>query len=989
MVVFRSIGSVHQRLLLSVVIISGLVPLISPIAPLASATTPQELQQCFDKFNNKDIISSSLSVADQTLLSTCRASNDCKDAGEGSLIGSRRITCTNPANNQAYQDTTQKASTAETAPLIKLTCGGGGGGDTAISNYQTCAQKVTSAYDACSSSGGGVTGQIQVSASSTATCLAQKYPTYTVADLQGAIESGRSAKAGILNTAANGASSTSGNASAEQAPSNACGIPDITGPLAWVMCPITSGLATFAKFLANRVGDLLYVSPETAFNDSFHGAWTSFRNIGLALVVIAGLFMVISQALGLEFLDAYTIRKLMPRLAVVMIGMTLSWPLLVQLVVLFNDLGIWAHNLILTPFDAAKVGWNAFNISSPAGAMGSANQLVIASVIERGILGVGAAGLFIGAGLLGWSGILALIGTVVLALLIGLLVLASRQVILMAAILMAPLAIACYVLPGTQKVWAFWKNTVITTLAMFPIIMGFIAIGEALSRLIAETSPSGSPWQFFAILVFFAPYFMLPFAFKLAGGLMSTIFSLANDKSRGAFDRLRNFRKETADRRKNKWADGSLGKEGGFMQRTVGTAARMTTIKDQNYLTRRGRRAFKETSRKFMQDAAAERAEKEKGYAYGDTEEATVAQHAKSDNDFVETLTRTRDSKGNFFTREHAEKSLAKFKAASGGASIGSRAFRLSLYKGRMMDNAAFYKEVKDDDGNVIGYKTDWDELTKTTDELISSGAMDASHAGAILGANQMRGGISSLAFGDRVAISDIRAQNRANGIGGPDGELTAEQHAEIDAKSFGASRASGAMFGNYREARIASTIVPERIKAALRGEVLIDDDGKNVFMKDIRGADGTVQSVHLKGTELQAAIVKAVGRETATLAKLQDAQSGAAEKSAKEVTKVLQSTIDLGEYSDFIKDTFARHTQKKDEEGKDIAVKMDTSVEDILEFIRSGQASPELQSAFTTNHRELGLRQSQFAQAQAQLQAIQAGSNLINPPQPGAGGYK
>lgn len=532
----------HQRLLLSVVIISGLVPLISPIAPLASATTPQELQQCLDKFNNKDIISSSLSVADQTLLSTCRASSDCKDAGEGSLIGSRRITCTNPANNQAYQDATQKASTAETAPLIKLTCGGGGGGDTAISNYQACAQKVTSAYDACSSSGGGVTGQIQVSASSTATCLAQKYPTYTVADLQGAIESGRSAKAGILNTAANGASSTSGTASAEQAPSNACGIPDITGPLAWVMCPITSGLATFAKFLANRVGDLLYVSPETAFNDSFHGAWTSFRNIGLALVVIAGLFMVISQALGLEFLDAYTIRKLMPRLAVVMIGMTLSWPLLVQLVVLFNDLGIWAHNLILTPFDAAKVGWNAFNISSPAGAMGSANQLVIASVIERGILGVGAAGLFIGAGLLGWSGILALIGTVVLALLIGLLVLASRQVILMAAILMAPLAIACYVLPGTQKVWAFWKNTVITTLAMFPIIMGFIAIGEALSRLIAETSPSGSPWQFFAILVFFAPYFMLPFAFKLAGGLMANITNMASNAGGGVFGMLKKQR---------------------------------------------------------------------------------------------------------------------------------------------------------------------------------------------------------------------------------------------------------------------------------------------------------------------------------------------------------------------------------------------------------------------------------------------------------------
>ena len=55
--------------------------------------------------------------------------------------------------------------------------------------------------------------------------------------------------------------------------------------------------------------------------------------------------------------------------------------------------------------------------------------------------------------------------------------------------------------------------------------------------------------QILAIIVYFAPFVMLPFAFKMAGGLMSTVFSIANDKNRGAFDRLRKVRQGQVEKR--------------------------------------------------------------------------------------------------------------------------------------------------------------------------------------------------------------------------------------------------------------------------------------------------------------------------------------------------------------------------------------------------------------------------------------------------------
>ncbi len=340
----------------------------------------------------------------------------------------------------------------------------------------------------------------------------------------------------------------------------------------WLGCSIFFSLKGAADALKTQINNYLYADPTTLFGTSAQSAANIFRNIGMVLVVIAGLFMVISQALGFEFLDAYTVRKLMPRLGVALIGMALAWPLLKLAVTLTNDLGGLINSVFM----------GLANAASP----GASSSADLTTVIGTALTGITATSIAIVA--LGATGFLSLLGTVVLALLIGLLVLSIRQLVIFMLVIMAPLAIAAYVIPGGQKLWNFWKNTLITTLFMYPLIMGFISAGAAMAFIMPKDKNTMS---LLAIIIYFAPYFMLPFAFKLAGGLMGTIFSLANDKNRGMFDRLKKQRQGIREDRMKRAAQNQLWDPNSRIQRTLGANSWASTIADPlGNIAHRGRR---------------------------------------------------------------------------------------------------------------------------------------------------------------------------------------------------------------------------------------------------------------------------------------------------------------------------------------------------------------------------------------------------------------
>lgn len=300
-----------------------------------------------------------------------------------------------------------------------------------------------------------------------------------------------------------------------------------TDPLSYVMCPLimaaTSAVDQLDKAITNQmtIDTNLYLGNNTT-GDTFYNAWSSFRYIALALLVVVALVMILSEALSLDIFDAYSIRKILPRLLIAVIVITLSWSLMKFAIDLSNDVGHGIRALIYAPFSQMK---------NPE--------------LNPGGSSIAFGGIAIGLVSLGVLGVLSFAITALLAVLIAFGVLVLREMLILMLIIMAPIAIVAYILPNTQKAWKIWWDFFSKALLAFPIIVAFIATGRVFSKVVYNSSPEpGLLESAIAFGAYFLPYFMIPTAFKLAGGAIATISGMANDKSKGLFDRTSKFRQK-------------------------------------------------------------------------------------------------------------------------------------------------------------------------------------------------------------------------------------------------------------------------------------------------------------------------------------------------------------------------------------------------------------------------------------------------------------
>jgi hypothetical protein len=316
--------------------------------------------------------------------------------------------------------------------------------------------------------------------------------------------------------------------------------------LKWLVCPIVNAATFTVGKLEDTINSLLTVDTKDIFNDTattnaYHTAWNSFRVFALGLIVVAALIMVVSQAAGVELLDAYTIRKVLPRLLFAAIFITLSWDILELLCNLSNDAGTGIRTLIYAPFQALIKNGNS--------QLGGGSSFVLT------LIGTGGALAF------GWIGLLSFALTGMLAALVAFAVLVFRKMLILLLIMMAPFAIACYILPSTLKGWTIWKDGLLSALIVFPIISAMIAIGRVFSVTAFNAQSYNGPGgqtvsQIIAVIAYFAPYFLISMAFRLAGGFIATVGGVVNDRGRGAFDRLKNFRGNKVNDNMSKMASG-------------------------------------------------------------------------------------------------------------------------------------------------------------------------------------------------------------------------------------------------------------------------------------------------------------------------------------------------------------------------------------------------------------------------------------------------
>lgn len=265
--------------------------------------------------------------------------------------------------------------------------------------------------------------------------------------------------------------------------------------------------------------------------------------------------------------DAYTIKKVLPRLVIGVILIQLSWFLFTGMIQLVNALAWGLEALIYAPFGGVNQ-LESFSsmLSNLAGGNGTGTGLFLGLA---GAVGAGFA--------LGIAGIVSLALTAIVGLFIGFAVLILRQVVLLALLLVAPLALVAWILPGTEKIWKIWWESFSKLLLMFPMVVGLVAAGRVFASVASKAGTGGAQAGglgtiidvFIIVLGIFGPFFLIPKTFQLAGGAFANLTGMVNDRSRGFFDKQREKRKGYVAKNVNDFKAGDRFSRGGIAARAV------------------------------------------------------------------------------------------------------------------------------------------------------------------------------------------------------------------------------------------------------------------------------------------------------------------------------------------------------------------------------------------------------------------------------------
>jgi hypothetical protein len=552
---------------------------------------------------------------------------------------------------------------------------------------------------------------------------------------------------------------------------NSCPITD-GDALTWVLCPIATMAQDAMSILSGWLKDFLYV-PTSMFSE-FESTSNTFRDIGEALLVVAGLVMVVSQAAGLEMFAAYTVRKALPRIILAAIGMALAWPILLFIITFFNDIGYWTQTLIT---EAAKVP----NASDPGTAFTTAMEGI--GAVTGGTVVAGA--LIVGAAIAGAAVIISLLGTLLLALFVGFLILTIRQLVIIVCLILAPLAIASAVLPGTVRLWNFWRNMFITTMMMFPIIMAVIGAGMALSYIAGQIANSqGGAWDFMAIAALIVPFVILPFTFRMAGGVMGAISGAVSNNGlvRGGFGAISAFRKNEFAYRHQQTMEGKnrLGSSalGGLYRRAI--------IRGGTDFSRRERESYRAKEQIRLGGIAAKGLEAEAGFAgMDDIATGLALQEGMTSESFLEQY---RDIHMKKFSSTRDQATLAARQGLGNiegafGARLGSRTMRTMAFQAHVNSPSAY---APTDEGLM--------ELARDATSMVRDGRITTSQAISMIKSNRGRADMSGIGGGDwarqitsmlqgnDITHADV-ARLRAGALNGTQpGALIAGRHETIEA---------------------------------------------------------------------------------------------------------------------------------------------------------------------------------------------------------------
>lgn len=309
-----------------------------------------------------------------------------------------------------------------------------------------------------------------------------------------------------------------------------------SGVMTWILCPVIKILDQTVAFLDEQIQALLTIPESDYTAPELRVVWARMRNIALIILVPIMLVMVIGTALGFDFVSAYTVKRALPRLIIAALFIVLSWNIMIFLITLTNNVGNGILGLMTSAFGGQNGAITLSSLFDP-GNTGRIFQILVTGGAVYGAVSVAstAPGL-----------VMLFAGVVVLALLVGFAVLTLRQMLILALVLVSPLAILAWIFPGNDKLWKIWWQTFSKLLIMFPMLMLLIGAGRVMALVVSQTRTDFADsvvGVIFKILAWVLPYFFIfaiikatsPALNALSGG----IFALQNRAQKGLANRYK------------------------------------------------------------------------------------------------------------------------------------------------------------------------------------------------------------------------------------------------------------------------------------------------------------------------------------------------------------------------------------------------------------------------------------------------------------------
>lgn len=251
--------------------------------------------------------------------------------------------------------------------------------------------------------------------------------------------------------------------------------------MGWFACPLADDLSNLITYLYEHLIEEWLIYPPQALEQTSNAGkvtfkvWSDIRNIANALFIVYLLLIIFSQISGWQ-IQQYGIKKALPRAVVMIIIVNLSYLVCQGAVDISNILGSGVGGIFKTLNQTVVL--SAEGSSAVSGTGGLLALIVV-------LVGVIIAAFFFGPAFL-LPILFALIGAGV-TIFFTFIMLVVRQALMTGLVIISPIAIACAVLPGTEKLYKKWFGLFKGLIFTYPIAAFLVYGGSFAGRLVVKS----------------------------------------------------------------------------------------------------------------------------------------------------------------------------------------------------------------------------------------------------------------------------------------------------------------------------------------------------------------------------------------------------------------------------------------------------------------------------------------------------------------------